>query len=86
MPLSASERQRRRRERVRDGRYCVVVEVDGAIVEDALIARRFLRPDDAHDPVAIAAALREAVAQMIVPPVGPYDTVTRDAVDFKTVA
>jgi hypothetical protein len=44
----ARQRQRRYRERIRDGRRIVPVEVDASIIEDALVRRRFLRREDAE--------------------------------------
>ena len=85
MALTPAERQRRRRERVSAGRRCVAVEVDAAVIEDALVRRRFLRREDADDPEKIAAALREAVRQLIVPPAEPDDAVTRNDINSKTV-
>jgi hypothetical protein len=64
-PQTPAERQRRYRERLRDGRRVVPVEIDASIIEDALVRRRFLRREDADHPEKVAAALREAVRQLI---------------------
>ena len=83
MALSpAAERMRRHRERVRDGRRGVWIEIDAAIIEDALIRRRFLRREDSDDPQMVAAALQEAVRQMIVP---PAPRVTCNGIEFLDV-
>jgi hypothetical protein len=47
--LTAADYQRRYRQRQRDGRRVVPVEIDAAIIELALIGRRFLRREDADD-------------------------------------
>jgi hypothetical protein len=80
--LAPAERMRRHRERVREGRRIVLVEIDRAVIEDALIRRRFLRREDADDLEKVAAALQEAVRQLIVP---PYDAVTRNDPDLLDV-
>jgi hypothetical protein len=59
--LTPAERQRRRRERVREGRLRIVVEIDGALIEDALQRAGILSPADADDPQKVDAALCEAV-------------------------
>jgi hypothetical protein len=79
-----AERQRRYRERLRDGRRVVPLEVDQAIIEDALVRRRLLRREDADNPKKVAAALRAAVRQLIVPLAEPDDAVMRNAIDFLT--
>jgi hypothetical protein len=81
----ARQRQRRYRERIRDGRRIVPVEVDASIIEDALVRRRFLRREDADDPEKVAAALQAAVVQLITPPAEPYDAVTHNGRDFRTM-
>jgi hypothetical protein len=86
MALSTAELQRRYRERVRNGLRVVPVVINAAIVEDALIRRRFLKREDADNPAAIADALQEAVAALIVPPDEPEDSVMHNAIDSRTVA
>jgi hypothetical protein len=54
-------RQQRRRDRVREGRRVVLLEVDEVLVEDALIAGGFLRETAADNYQAFAAALAQAV-------------------------
>jgi hypothetical protein len=76
---------RRYRERLRAERRIVPVEIDQAIIEDALVRRGFLRASDTDDPKKVAAALREAVRQLIAPPAEPDDAVMRNAIDFLTV-
>ncbi len=71
--LSAAEKQRRHRQRVRAGKRCVKVEIDAALVEDALVGRGFLAREDADDPEKVATALREAVQQYIAAPPEPED-------------
>ena len=72
MALSpAAERQRRRRERLRAGRRCYVVELDDAMLETALIRRLFLRREDADDASKVADALRKMVEQWMAPPPMP---------------
>jgi hypothetical protein len=85
MALTPAERMRRHRERVRDGIRVVPVEIDAAIIELALIQRRFLRREDSDDPEKVAAALRAAVRQLIVPSDGACGGVTRNDTDSKTV-
>ena len=51
MAVTAAERQRRYRTRQRRGRCVVPIEVDAALIEDALIRRRFLRREDADMPL-----------------------------------
>jgi hypothetical protein len=80
-----AERMRLHRARKRDGRRVVPVEIDQAVIEDALIRRRFLRREDADDPEKVAAALREAVRQLITPPAKPYDTRYSNAPARQTV-
>jgi hypothetical protein len=83
--LTAAERQRAYRARLREGRRIVPVEIDQAIIEDALVRRGFLRGEDADNPEKVTAALRAAVRQLIVPPAEPDDAVMRNAIDFLTV-
>jgi hypothetical protein len=78
----AAEIQRRYRARQRAGLRVIPVVVDAALVEDALIARGFLRSEDADDNHKVAAALRAAIAMMITPLATP---VMDNAFDFRDV-
>jgi hypothetical protein len=80
-----AERQRAYRERVRQGRRVVPVEVDAALVEDGLVASGFLRREDADNPKKVADAIREAVAQLITPPAEPDNCAMHNAIDLRTV-
>lgn len=60
-PLTAAERQARRRERVRDGKRRIVLELDEAMVEDVLLRAGILARVDADDPHEVDAAFCEAV-------------------------
>jgi hypothetical protein len=84
-PQTPADYQRQYRRRQREGKRVIPVEVDSALVEDALVRRGFLRREDADDPKKVAAALRTAVAQLIAPPAEPDDAVMRNAIDFLTV-
>ena len=78
-----AEYQRRYRRRRREGRRVVPVEIDESIIEDALIRRGFLLARDADDPKKLAAALCEAVRQLITPPAELEDTVMHNGVVFR---
>jgi ribosomal protein S12 len=80
---TSAEYQRRYRRRRREGRRVVPVEIDESIIEDALIRRGFLLAQDADDPKKLAAALREAVRQLITPPAEIKDTVMHNGVGFR---
>jgi hypothetical protein len=58
---AAAERQRRRRERIASGKRRVVVMVDESLIEDALLRRGLLSPQDLDNPAAVAAAARDAL-------------------------
>ena len=49
-------RQQRRRDRMRAGKRVISIEVDEALVEDALVAGGFLADTDDHKKVAAALA------------------------------
>jgi hypothetical protein len=51
------ERNRRHRERLRRGQLCVIVQIDGAIL-DYLQRTRWLNAHDAHDVSKIAQAIK----------------------------
>ena len=82
MALTRAEIQWRYRERKSKNLRLLEIEVDDALVEDVLIARGHLSPQDVDDSAKVAAALRAAVMQTIAPPAEPEDDVTGNAVAF----
>jgi hypothetical protein len=58
----ARDRQRRRRERIRDGRQLLTIEVDDISLADALVETGDLAQWDQDDPERIALALSEAIS------------------------
>jgi hypothetical protein len=56
-----AERQRRRRTRDRDGKRVAQIEIDAALVEDALLRTGYLTRADSDDRAKVDAALCRAV-------------------------
>jgi hypothetical protein len=82
--LTPAERQQRRRARVRDGKRCIRVEVDEALLEDALLAGGFLT--DIGDSRAVASALGRAIHAWSEEQLARYlldGDVTRDDTGFR---
>jgi hypothetical protein len=59
--MTAVQRMRRCRARQRAGRRTVLLDIDVALIEDALLRTGFLSRADSDDQVKVDAALREAV-------------------------
>jgi hypothetical protein len=57
----ARRRQQRRRDRLRSGKRVASIEIDEALIEDALLRAGVLSRIDADDPSKVDAALSEAV-------------------------
>jgi hypothetical protein len=68
-------RQQRRRRRLRDGKRRIVILIDESLIEDGLLARGLLAPQDVDDAAAVAAAARDALTEwaemQIAPPPEP---------------
>jgi hypothetical protein len=63
--MTAADRQRRRRRRLREGRIVARVELDEVEATDALVAAGLLDPNLADDPAAIEQALDAAEVVVI---------------------
>ena len=65
-PMTAARRQQRHRERERQGRGLLTVEVDLYGLADVLVEHGFLRAWDADDKRAIEAAVERLINTLIV--------------------
>jgi hypothetical protein len=63
--MNDAERQRRRRERARNGRAVLGVEVDYDTTTAALVEAGFIAEDEIDDRAKVAAALSKAVELLV---------------------
>jgi hypothetical protein len=64
--MSAAERQRRYRERQREGRRVVMVEIDEAALSDVLVETGHLSPVMADDPEHLRRAIERHLSRLTV--------------------
>jgi len=60
-PDPPPDRHRRHRARVKAGRACCTVEVDGEVI-DFLVRTAWLSPNEAHDRVVVGSAITRMLA------------------------